>query len=236
MFKGSQGRTAFSSSVQDATSEITTVLKETSTSVAQFPDQYDCTTSSGTPVISPPAAPAKPANQGSNTGCVVLGTSLKPVIGKSELDTYTVVGCQYANCDNVNKPDPTTLASAKPTTNPSYLKRIYNLDAATIISSKVGVTAADTDSYLVGYYVNSSGSPVSGSGTLLQAYGYGGFISNGSDSSVQTCIENSCGLQSGITRWKLCFQSPYDNSKYATLTVNSSGKGVSTIVKYEDCS
>lgn len=226
LFQGSQGRTAFDVAVQDANSEITSAIKEVNTAVAAFPGQYNCTASGAGPVVSPPST----NNQGTNTGCIVLGQALWP--HGSQIDSYTVVGCQYKNCDSTQG-DPATLTGALSRTHTTYLKQTYTMSSATVLSSKV--TSTGTPSSLIGFYINLSGSPIEGSTTVLQLNSYSGFNSATGDSGVDNCLKNGCGAPALVNQWTLCLQSPYDNSRTATINVNSTSRGISTITKFESC-
>lgn len=238
LFQGSQGRTDYDVAVQDVNSEITTIIKETNTAVAQFPDQYNCNTTSGQPPTITPDA--NPNEQGTNAGCVVLGRALRPHVGSSTLDFYTVVGCQYTNCGTSTSGNPAQLSDTNPATNAGLLKQTYSLSAATIKSSTV-TPATPSASSLIGFYIDLSGSAISENATLLQINSYGAFNNdNGSNenSAVESCINNtsnSCNLISGITRWTLCLQSLYDSSRTAAIDVFSSSKGITTNVSFVGC-
>lgn len=228
-FRGQQGETSFDVSVHDADSELTTRLKEVSTALSYFPDQYSCRFDNATKKIVITADP--PANQGTNRDCIVLGKAFWPHKDSSDIDIYTVIGSRL---EDGTGSITTNLDHALPTVNGDLLKQTYTIGAATILSSQVLSNSGDTGTtYLVGYYSNLSGS----SGVAnLQSLSYD-FESTNYD-NLKTCIEQTniaaCPQPESISSWTLCLGSVY-GPKTAKLEISNTSEGISTNIKFEDC-
>ena len=90
LFRGQRGETAFDQAVHDASSEISTRVKEVgSTSLPNGAD-FGCTLDGSQHAVL--SSGGSPPGQGSNDQCVVLGKAFEAAAGSSDIYIYTVLG------------------------------------------------------------------------------------------------------------------------------------------------
>jgi hypothetical protein len=244
VFKGQNSRTGFDQSAQDLASEITTRIKEVGNNLFSSIENYTCIVTG-----SPPRAvitTSTVGEAGTNQDCLLVGKSFEVENGSGNLYTYTVLG----NRQTYSGISPTGLAGNLNDANPvaaddtgTNLTVTYNLtNSVRVAKSTVTFSdgTADKESDLVSYYIDLSGTGISGqnssSSGSLTALAYPDFKNvNHDTSSIDTCIKAGLSCQSPISAWHICLQEQ-GGTKEALIDITSTTSGVQSKITYESCS
>lgn len=233
LFRGQNTKAQFDQAMADVNSEITTRLKEVSTSLFAGSENYNCTAAAGS-FASITATAGGPKESG-NEDCIALGKAFHVIPSQGDIYIYSVIGSRYTTCGSTTCPV-TSLANAKatiawPGSGESLVQQYSAAGSVKLLSSKVN---SATSANLVGYYIDLTGDNTSSNGGefLIGKY-YSSAPAEHDNSAVQTCIQSSCS-STDMSLWEMCF-SDAQGQKTAKLQVMNSSAGATTNLKFEAC-
>jgi prepilin-type N-terminal cleavage/methylation domain-containing protein len=223
MFHGQQGKTEFTQGMRDIDSKIQNVAKDVTASVPT--SSQACSVPNPADSTSRPVQSATTAPVGTNVDCIYLGNAVEATPGKDYLNIYTVLG----------RHDADSFLSANPTTMTAVTKYPI-IGGSTILSSKTYDFngSPSQNSSLVGIYLgmNSGDADRGSAGGPLFLRGY-------ANSNGGMCVEqgSGCGvITAQVSKWSICFESPYSAGVTARLDIQPSSNGVTTQLDFGGCS
>lgn len=234
LFAGQGATASFSQTMVDISSAISSRIKDVTSGISST-QGYKCS------LVGSPPRPVLSAGSGSgnNQDCLALGKAFEAIPGEKSLRIYSVLGTRQQYVGGTPAGLPNSLDESNTTTataNGNDLSDKFDFSGAEIVSSKVNSGSGDSDSRLVGYYLDFAAEDTNSQngslGSSAWAYSYLGNIQN--PASVKDCIEGSCGLPNVINLWKLCFKNP-DSNHFAQLDVAYSSSGPTTNLKFVNC-
>lgn len=159
VFSGQQGKVEFYQSVREFNSKLEDIMNDVSNGYYNYPTaSYSCTQRINDASMPPPdISPIGGGSQGTNGGCIFLGTALQfsPDGDKSKFYTYTIVGRRLTNDGKQNV---SSIAEAKPilvaqgSTAGVDRKEVYTMDYGLYVSKmtyEYDSTVSNTNSFAV---------------------------------------------------------------------------------------
>ncbi len=247
LFAGQNQRTSFEQSVQDASSEISTRIKDVGSSQLLNDRGLKCQ-STGSPKRA--SLSTGGTTDVGNAECLVIGTAVEALTGSNNLYFYTVLGNRLNyNVGGTALGLATSLAEAKPTPavstppNPQLdliIKYKFNGDVK--VKSSNAVTGANLviPSSLLGFYINfvGEGSSQNAYQGVAESFYEGLPDVNHDPTEVKKCIEQITAACSSspkpAAKWSLCLENNKGDRR-AQIDITSLPAGVTADVKFVNC-